>query len=298
MLSETRNKIMRLFDHKETPEKNFVDTARELLAINQSKMTEIEGGLKKEVILELKRNMIEETAKKILEIVIEDNMRTCVMAILSDCATDSDKKIIDNFMGCRPLFYVFLLSYFAPSRELPASEAIVPSAMSLLAYRNHSDSKEAFQREIGFLYIFRVDETVPEELEYIQSTCKEMWDTIEKKIDDLKNNAPKKQKREKKDTHLVDFLTGNSLCEISIKSKCAVATTDSDHLLQKLMISIPYILENWDKLDIRFYVRIYQRISTFSEYFSPRTTIGLFVHFLYMTPAHLKLCIKSILNTI
>lgn len=67
-----------------------------------------------------------------------------------------------------------------------------------------------------------------------------------------------------------------------------------EDMLLSLVACIPLILEKWDEMDIRYYVHFYSRIEREHEMFSPRTPVGLYIHFCFMTPTHLELCMNTL----
>ena len=187
-----------------------------------------------------------------------------------------------NFVRCRPLLYTFIAAMF--------------ETHSLASYYAETYSDQRFHIELAYLYLFNTDFTVSARLqETLYSNIDDLLKKINEYFERFRDTAPSYD-------YPMDFVTP---CEVMLGCidpdlalhsyiPPTIMTSDTNELLMILVAGIPVILQNWDALVIKDYVQMYNRIARESPRLSAKTPMGLYVHFCFMTPTHLKFCVDNL----
>lgn len=276
---------------QDTLECNFVERVLFFRAQNGAASRCYESRVKMEMKAELLKSITEAECNEIIDWFEEDDFRVDNMVTTP---TDASATILLKFfVSCKPLIYIFIMSYFCPEKR---------GVGTLLHFYRSCSTRQQFTDEMYFLYLFRVDTTV---IISIQSAFEEACVRL-KHLDELYKSSKSKGKKKNNDSEASTSRSSknNSITipEIlseghvfgSMESRCPLATAETNIILAKLVIIIPFILYHWSDLILSTLLFPYQRIIMQSERLHPATPIGLYVHLLYLTPTHLRLTLSDI----
>lgn len=196
-----------------------------------------------------------------------------------------------SFAKCKPLLYTFIAAMFDTGWP------------PLSTYYAATMDNDRFHIELAYLYLLGTDITVSERLAEmlfadIDTHLKELDKIITKHGLRFDYIGGKKQfPRDFKSPYLPLITEHRPQSCIPPALRKGFEQGAIEDLLLSLVACIPLILEKWDEMNIRHYVHFYARIEREHEMFSPRTPVGLYIHFCFMTPTHLELCMTDLYNT-
>lgn len=271
---------------------------------------------------ELRKSMTTEDAERVISMILGYDVRVGrFVESVQNCSAVSE---LIFEASCKPLMCIFILAYFCPER---------PSEVSLLNYCNVCGKDEKFQEEIMYLYLLRINSRMIRSVPQLHRQARERLACLtsiidggtisnnngngnnnnsNNKSDDKDDNEEKnynsndpRKKPKKSHTETYHNKKFNDripevLADVNIfgdiRSQCPLATHESNIILRRLVMALPFMLANFDNLILSQIVRPYCRIAFADPELHPKTPVGLFVHLLYMTPTHLRIIDAQIMR--
>lgn len=244
-----------------------------------------------------------------------ENTPVDIQPFVPDPVIESDRARVSAFVSCRPLLSMFVSSFF--DRPTP------DSPFTLNAY--YAAAGPGFWRELIYMYLLRVDETVRLAARVALHEAKDhfeaagdneeedrfyggfSWDDDGESATTVSGNKRKRIKfnpdnpvnnnngalRTPREYYEI-FMRPEG---IKMESRCLAPIDDeSKTTLGKLVLAIPLILSKWNELPIKEFCLVYRGVSSCSDKLNPMTPIGLYVHFQFFTPTHLRLSYSALLK--
>ena len=300
--AEDIDKIIAMYG-KDVPATQFILQIGRTLLTNSRRTDALIARIRQTALDAIARNSSAEYAESLLQLFGEDALQTAALTLfITEEASHTDRARIALITKSMPLFHIFVSVYFAPPRD-------GADAASLAAYYNccaagGGGQEATFVREIAFLYVFRVDDSVEAHIRGTAHVFVSMGEKItaaipEETVKWVENGGRRRKityKLARPTPELYNILVGRSIP--TVRSWCIVADGESDALVAKLVLAVPYVLKNWASLPIREYVRPYRRIAACVPALAPETPAGLVAHLAHMTPAHLRLCMQSVMASL
>lgn len=283
--NETFDRIATLFslENKNEIHTNMMKKLYSIKEKNKTEYDRIEGLMREKLKKALLPCMPETHTELIVKTIDTTEMKIQSFVNVSGMQ-EEDVHTLLRFLKCKTMFYAFIYAYFTPE---------TPGCTALQVLHNEATSKEAFALELASIYLFRVNNNIERLLNDAVKEATEFFDGLEREVEKMNAHKPKKSKIDVPMTGTIALMTSSNFKK-KLKSRCPFVNEKSLMQLMYLVLWIPYIITNWQRLDVKDHCFPYNHILRFRSDLKPSFAIGLYVHFVFMTPTHIRLCLDNV----